>query len=95
MKRTFTFQNATRVLVISVLLCAVLLTTGCSVWNPYGYSEEWPVWKKTLFFAGPGHCPLCYCVGGAIIEVVKSPQSKTTPAPAAETPQAAEAVAGQ
>jgi thioredoxin 1 len=50
------------------LLGILLLTSGCAVWNPWGYSKDWPLWKKTLFFAGPGHCPVCYCVGGAVIE---------------------------
>lgn len=52
-----------------LLLCLVLLNSGCAVWNPWGYSKDWGPWKKTLFFIGPGHCPVCYCVGGAAIEV--------------------------
>ncbi|MBN1867543.1 hypothetical protein JW916_09650 [Candidatus Sumerlaeota bacterium] len=52
-----------------LLLCLALCASGCSLWNPWGYKKEWPLWKKTLFFAGPGHCPVCYCVGGAAIEL--------------------------
>ena len=55
----------------SALVCLVLLSSGCAVWNPWGYSKDWALWKKTLFFIGPGHCPVCYCVGGAAIEVTR------------------------
>ena len=57
---------------LGLLLCLAFVFSGCSVWNPWGYKKEWPVWKKTVFFLGPGHCPVCYCVGGGAIELVKT-----------------------
>lgn len=57
---------------LGLLLCLAFVFSGCSVWNPWGYKKEWPVWKKTVFFLGPGHCPVCYCIGGGAIELVKT-----------------------
>ena len=72
----------------SVLLCLILLNSGCAVWNPWGYSKDWAPWKKTLFFIGPGHCPVCYCVGGAAIEVTRKVSGKSTEGSATTETQA-------
>ena len=80
MKTPASFRFTPRALAATAILASVVLLSGCAVWNPFGYSEEWPLWKKTLFFAGPGHCPVCYCVGGAIVEAAKD---KDDPAQAA------------
>ena len=49
-----------RLLRFSLLLGLTVMLSGCMVWNPWGYKKEWPIWKKTVFFIGPGHCPFCY-----------------------------------